>query len=58
MKYYIFLGGTNTHPCRGLICYIGWTFETSESVMVYFKDTDPRNIGFEIANLSELQEIP
>ena len=58
MKRYIFNGGTDKHPCKGLVCIIGWHFESSDHVMVYFaKGTDPRNIGFEIAHPSELQEI-
>jgi hypothetical protein len=41
---YLFMGGLPTHPCRGLPCTIGWEFETSNNVMVYFEH-DPRSLS-------------
>lgn len=49
--------GLNSHPCNGFKCTIGWKFETSDSYMIYFIDKDPRNIGFEIADMSQLKKL-
>ena len=57
MKKYTYHGGTVNHPCTGLICTIGWEFESNKNyVMVYFEH-DPRNLGCEIANKDSLKEV-
>lgn len=52
----VIFNGLEGHPCNGLICTLGWKFETSDCWIIYFEN-DPRGIGMEIAEMHELTEV-
>lgn len=56
MKKYIY-SGLPSHPCDGMVCTIGWKFDHSDNYLVYFVEDDPRGIGFEVADMTELEQI-